>query len=167
MNERNIVLIGMSGSGKSTVGQMLAEKLNRPLLDIDAMVEAAEGRSISEIFSQEGESAFRSKEREQIALAARQKGAVIVCGGGAVIFEKNMLILEASGVIIYIDVSPELILARTDFTDRPLLRRQPEQLYDMLRRRVPLYRRHAKFTVENSGTVEETTNKIIALLQNP
>jgi len=155
----------MSGSGKSTVGKLLAQKLHRPLLDIDQMVEAAAGKSINEIFEEQGEAAFREKEAEQITMAAQATETVIVCGGGAVLFAKNMLILAHSGVIIYIDTSIEQILARTDFSDRPLLYKQPEQLYNMLQVRDPLYRKYAAYVAENSGTPEETAEKIITLIK--
>lgn len=162
---KSIILIGMSGSGKSTVGKILAHKLHRPLLDIDQMVEAATGKSINEIFEEQGEAAFREKETEQITLAAQTTETVIVCGGGAVLSSKNMLILEDAGVMIYIDTPIEHIVARTDFSDRPLLRKQPEQLYDMLQVRDPLYRKYAQYVVDNSGTVEETADGIIALIK--
>ena len=118
----NIVLTGFMGTGKTTVGRMLADRLNIPFLDMDAMIEAREGRSISDIFSVEGEPHFRAIERRLVTELSARRGLVIATGGGVVTDPDNVRAFEASGLLVCLDAAPETILARIAHeTHRPLL----------------------------------------------
>ncbi len=101
--KENLVLIGMPGSGKSTVGGLLAQCLHRPLLDTDRLIEEKTGTDIPTIFRTQGEPAFRAIEREVIREVSQQSGAVIATGGGAVLWEENMLRLSRNGCICFLD----------------------------------------------------------------
>jgi len=110
---RNIFLTGLSGSGKSTVGCILAQRLNKPFLDTDALIEAACGASISSIFSQHGENYFRDCETRALArAAATEGGAIIATGGGIVVREENRALMKAQGERIYLQVDPATALER-------------------------------------------------------
>jgi shikimate kinase/3-dehydroquinate synthase len=110
---RHIFFIGLSGSGKSTVGRILAQHLNKPLLDIDALIEKESGESISAIFARQGEEYFRSLESRILAQAAQEaRSAIIVTGGGIVVRPENRAIMAERGVRIFLQVEPHIALQR-------------------------------------------------------
>ncbi len=110
---RHVFLIGLSGSGKSTVGRLLAERLERPLFDIDALIEAQYGESIPTIFARYGEVYFRDCEQRVLAnIAQQQEGAVIVTGGGIVLRAENRLLMAEHGIRVFLQVAPERSLQR-------------------------------------------------------
>lgn len=116
-DKRNIVLIGMPASGKSTVGRIIAEKLGRPLLDTDTLIEKRIGMSIPDVFKNRGEAAFRDVEQAVISEASNETGAVIATGGGAILREANINALRKNGNIYFLD-RPLYMLIPT--SDRPL-----------------------------------------------
>ena len=156
---QNVILIGMPGSGKSTVGRLLAEKLGRPLLEADEELEKAAGMSIPVIFANEGEAGFRKRETRILSDLGKQSGTVISTGGGCVTREENYPLLHQNGVIVWIrrDLN---CLAREG---RPLsLNADLSAMYAV---RVPLYERFADFAVDNDGNAEDTVNLILEVLQ--
>ena len=156
---QNVILIGMPGSGKSTVGRLLAEKLGRPLLEADKELEKAAGMSIPVIFANEGEAGFRKRETRILSDLGKQSGTVISTGGGCVTREENYSLLHQNGVIVWIrrDLN---CLAREG---RPLsLNADLSAMYAV---RAPLYERFADFAVDNDGNAEDTVNLILEVLQ--
>ncbi len=147
----NIVLIGMPGSGKTMVGRALSRLTGRPLVDTDEMVVQAAGRSIPELFAQEGEAAFRALEREAVRTAGAMRGVIIATGGGVVTDERNLAPLHQNGTIFHLQ--RDIALLPTE--GRPLSA-GPTSLEDLFRRRQPLYEAFRDVTIENSGTAEET-----------
>ena len=122
MSERNIVLVGFMGSGKSLTSNKLAEQLKRKVLSTDEMIEQKEGRSISDIFQQDGEAYFREREKEAVLAVSQDKGVIIDCGGGVVLDSENMDNLRKNGLIIYLSASPECIYDNVkSMGNRPLL----------------------------------------------
>ncbi len=120
----NIVLVGLMGSGKSGVGRLLAERLGRPLIDTDALVEEMAGMKIPAIFDAEGEVGFREREAMAIAHVALTDGQVIATGGGAVLRPANREALRATGLVIWLDAPPEALYHRAKvqgLEKRPLL----------------------------------------------
>lgn len=110
---RHVFLIGLSGSGKSTAGRLLAQELRRPLLDIDALVEQEEGVGIPEIFTRHGEAYFRECERRVLARVAQsEEGAIVATGGGLVVCEENRRLMAECGVRVYLHTEPEVALER-------------------------------------------------------
>jgi len=103
---KNLVLIGMPGSGKTTVGQLLSQRLDLPLVDTDWMVEREAGRSIPDIFAQDGEASFRALETRAARQAAAREGIVIATGGGMVLREENMAAMSACGGVFFLDRPP-------------------------------------------------------------
>ncbi len=156
---QNVILIGMPGSGKSTVGRLLAEKLGRPLLEADKELEKGAGMSIPVIFANEGEAGFRKRETRILSDLGKQSGTVISTGGGCVTREENYPLLHQNGVIVWIrrDLN---CLAREG---RPLsLNADLSAMYTV---RAPLYERFADFAVDNDGNAEDTVNLILEVLQ--
>lgn len=147
---QNIVLIGMPGSGKTTVGAALAELTQREAIDVDARITARAGCSIPEIFAQGGETAFRALEREETAEAGKLSGKIILTGGGVVKDQRNYASLHQNGRIYHL--IRDLGLLPTE--GRPLS--QGADLDAMWAEREPLYARFRDAAIENSGTVEET-----------
>lgn len=152
---RHLVLVGMMGAGKSTVGRSIAARLGRELLDSDALIEAETGRTVREIFAAEGEDAFRALETEVLirSLAAEQP-AVIAAAGGVVLRPENRAALRDSGArVVWLRAKPALLLERVmSGGHRPLLDDDPEiVLRQMFEHREPLYREVADaiVTVDN------------------
>ena len=155
---RNLLLIGMPGCGKTTIGQELARRLNRPLEDVDQRIVETAGRPIPEIFAQEGEEGFRIREHRALCEVSKESGRVIACGGGIVTRKENWDPMRQNSTVIYL--RRDLSLLPT--SGRPMSQANPvEKLY---RQRAPLYEQLADLTVENHGTPAETANEIIRRL---
>ena len=152
---RNIVLIGMPGCGKSTVGKLLAETLGREFCESDALVEREAALSIPEIFRREGEAGFRKRETAALAELGRLSGAVIATGGGCVTREENYPLLHQNGVIVRL----QRRLDKLPREGRPIsLQSDIGELYE---RRRPFYERFADLSISNDGTPEETVRAIM------
>jgi shikimate dehydrogenase len=155
---QNIILIGMPGCGKSTVGRLLAGALGRDFRESDALVEQSASLSIPEIFRREGEEGFRVREERALAELGKLSGAVIATGGGCVTRPENYPLLHQNGTIVLLERS----LDRLAKEGRPIsLRSDPHELF--LRRR-PFYERFADLSVSNDGAPEETVRAIMEKL---
>ena len=121
--DRHVILVGLMGAGKSTVGALLADSLGRPFVDTDEVVEATAGRTVAELFADGGEPAFRELERAVVAdVCAAPDPLVIACGGGAVLDADNRRVLSRSGVVVWLRAAPAHLAARVGDDDaRPLL----------------------------------------------
>ena len=150
----NIVLIGMPGCGKTTVGQALAKLTGREAVDVDQRIVARAGRSIPEIFARDGEAAFRALEREETAEAGKLSGKIILTGGGVIMDQRNYGPLHQNGRIYHL--IRDLDILPTD--GRPVS--QSTDLHALWERRAPFYARFRDAAIENSGTVEETAAAI-------
>jgi shikimate kinase len=151
--KENIVLIGLSGCGKSCFGRRLARRLRMPLLDTDAMIEAKTGRSIAALFAQEGEPFFRNLESACAREAASRKGVIVSTGGGMILRPENMEALSRNGFICFIDRHPTLILRSASLRDRPLVCSDGEKLLRLYAERIALYRQWAEYTLVNDRTM--------------
>lgn len=148
---RNIILVGLMGAGKTTVGRALAKKLNRRFIDSDHEIEARTGASIPLIFEIEGEEGFRQREAEVIRDLTAQQGIILATGGGAILRPENRECLKAGGVVIYLRASIANILQRTSHDkSRPLLQTADPRarLEELSRVREPLYLEVADMVIE-------------------
>ena len=138
---KNIVLTGFMGTGKTTVGRLLARKLGRRFLDTDEMIEEKENRRIVDIFAQDGEAYFRAVERQAVSKASALPNCVIATGGGVVLDQRNMECLRENGVIVNLHAPLELVLERTaGGGGRPLLDDQTrDQVAKRMEERAPYY----------------------------
>lgn len=152
----NIVLIGMPGSGKTSIGKAVARRERRRYVDSDAEIVASEGRAITEIFAEKGEEYFRKKEKQTLFLLGSQNGMVISTGGGAVLDRENYYSLKANGRIYYLEREITDLATR----GRPLST-GTEALKKLLEQREPLYKAFADVTVENDGDFFSCVDKIL------
>ena len=163
----SIILIGPPGSGKSTVGELLAKELKRPFLDTDQLVEEKAGKKISSIFVDEGEAAFRSQESAAVTSALEEDGVVISLGGGAVMTEAVTSQLEqTSDFIVYLEVGIASAAPRIGFNrDRPLLLVNPRQQWlSLYEKRRPTYEKLADFRISTDDA--EPSDIAQAIVQN-
>ena len=152
---QNIVLIGMPGCGKSTLARLLGERLNRPVVELDRLIEETAGLSIPEIFAAQGESGFRVLETQALREAGRRSGAILSTGGGCVTRPENYPLLHQNGRIVWLRRDVSLLPT----AGRPLSQaRSPEVIY---RERRPLSERFADRTVDNDGPIEKTLEQIL------
>ena len=156
---QNIILIGMPGSGKSTIAALLAEELKRNAVEADSEIEKAAGMTIPEIFAAEGEEGFRLRETEVLRELGKQSGLIISTGGGCVTRPENYPLLHQNGTMIRIQRDLNQ-LAREG---RPLS--VNADLNKMAAIRNPMYDRFADVTVDNNGTPEETVQEILEALR--
>lgn len=154
---QNIILVGMPGSGKSTIGMLLAQKLGRQFFDSDAEIEKLAQMSIPQIFARHGEEGFRALETQVLADLGKGSGAVIATGGGCVTRDENYPLLHQNGKIIWLQRE----LSALPTNGRPLSANgKLEEMYSV---REPLYRAFADYTVSNNSSVSEAIEKIFAL----
>lgn len=150
----NIALIGFMGTGKTVVGQALAKKLNRRFVETDALIEQKAGKSIPDIFRQDGEIAFRELEIAVTKEVAEGQDQVIACGGGLVLNQINVDRLKKGGVMAYLTAPPQTILKRTlaDQNERPLLKTPDKatRIRQLLQFRRPFYERAADIAINTS-----------------
>lgn len=142
------------GAGKSTIGRLLAQALDRPFVDSDKEIEARTGATIPLIFEKEGEAGFRLRERQAIEALTARTGIVLATGGGAVLAAENRNCLAARGFVVYLETSVEEQLRRTARdTNRPLLQTADPRarLSELLQIRDPLYREVADYVVHTDG----------------
>jgi shikimate kinase len=148
----NLFLVGMMGSGKSTIGRQLARALKKPFVDSDAELEQRTGVSISTIFEIEGEASFRDREETLLAELCVREGIVLATGGGAVIRPRNRLLLHANGYVVYLHAPVETLWDRTKGSrHRPLLMTDDPRLklQALYLERDPLDRETADMVVES------------------
>lgn len=170
LKNKNLVLTGFMGTGKTTVGYILASSLKRTLIDTDQMIEEKTGLTVSQIFEQHGESYFRDLESEEILKLKQYRpgSLVIATGGGAVLRGRNLKILSENGVIIALTASPCAILRRISKTNqRPLLAGEgaAEKIKTKLLEREQYYR-HCSFQLDTTGrTPQQFAREIIASIK--
>ena len=167
LSGRSLYLVGMMGSGKTSTGRPLAERLGYGFVDADAVIEQAAGCSIPEIFERDGEAGFRSLESQVLSAISQRHSLVVATGGGVVTQPENWGLLH-SGIVIWLDVVPDQLLHRlnADSTVRPLLQTtDPEaSLNTLLNERRPLYGEADLTVVINDETPEAVANGILQLL---
>lgn len=156
-NKQNIVLVGMPGSGKTTVGTRIAQLLDREVIDSDDEIVKDVHMTIPEYFAEYGEGEFRDRESEAIERLAQKNGVVIATGGGAVLRDKNVKMLKRNGVIVFLDRSIENILPTED---RPLSRDR-EALQKRYNERYPIYCAAADILIDADGSVDEVAERVI------
>jgi shikimate kinase len=165
----NIALIGFMGTGKTSVGEALANRLGILYVRTDDLIVEQAGKPISEIFRQDGEKRFRELEAEVVRTVSGRRGAVIDCGGGVVLDHENIEQLRQNSAIILLTSSPEVILERISKNgdQRPLFNNvdKPATIRKLLSTREPLYRDAADYVVDTSKlSVRQVVEKILEYL---
>lgn len=155
-NQKNIVLVGMPGCGKSTCAALLSEKTVRECVDTDAMVVEASGEKIPDIFANHGEAEFRRRETEAVREAGKGAGKIIATGGGAILKEENRIALRENSTVIFLKAPIDNLA-----TDGRPLSKNAEALQKMFGERLPLYLETADYTVEVDPDPEITVRRIL------
>lgn len=167
MPDRTIVLVGLMGVGKSTVGRRLAARLGRPFFDADAEIEVAAGMTVAEIFEKFGETHFRDGERRVVARLMDGRSGVIATGGGAFADDATRALILERGLAVWLDADISTLVERVGRRDhRPLLRNRDaaEVLTELAGRRNAAYA-EAPITVRSGrGSIEKTVDAIVAAL---
>ena len=165
----NIALIGFMGTGKTAAGKALAGRQGKEFIELDALLELKAGKTIPEIFKQDGEVIFRELEIELTKEVSQRRNAVIACGGGVVLNKINIDRLKEECLIVYLTASISVILKRTsgDKNERPLLKvvDRTSEIERLLKFRKPFYERAADITINTSkldinSVVEQIINKL-------
>lgn len=167
---KNIILIGYRGSGKTTVGKILAEKLNLKYISTDDEIEKFADKKISEIVKENGWSYFRKLEEEIIENVCKISNAVIATGGGSILSKKNVENLKKNGIFFYLKCSADIIFERIKNSDRPSLQGNVkitiEEIEKTLKEREKIYSGLADFTIETSNlTVNGVVEKILEYIK--
>ena len=158
----NIIIIGMPGCGKTTVGKLLAEKLNREFIDSDKVFEETVCPDITEYFSKHGEDGFRTQETNILRDLSQKENCIISTGGGVVERAENKEIIQKGGTVVFIDRTPEDIVGDIDTETRPLLLAEgKKRVFSLYERRYEKYKNFCHIRIENNSTLEVLTEKII------
>jgi shikimate kinase len=171
-HRRGLVLVGMRGTGKSTVGRILAGRMARPFVDADVELEEMVGRPIATLFAEEGEPSFRDREERILSeLATRQPGAILATGGGVVLREANRKVLRSFGFVVWLRADPAGAAARLRADSRGVAQRPAltpagtlAEIADVLEARLPLYQEVSDAWVDTGGrTADEVSEAILHL----
>lgn len=153
----NIVLIGMPSAGKTTIGKMLEERMQKDFIDLDDKIIEKAGKSIPEIFSESGEAGFRAIETEVAIELAKTNNKIIATGGGTIKHKVNMDYLRQNGITIFIDRDVDKLISADP--NRPLSSSK-EALHKMHEERLPLYQKYAAYVAMNNTDIKETVDEI-------
>lgn len=162
---KNLILIGMPGCGKTTLGKMLAEYLSVKFYDIDECIEMREKKSIKEIFKN-GENYFRKIESIVLKDICENKFGVIATGGGVIKTEKNLEVMKNTGIVFFIDRPLENIISDVDIEKRPLLKEGKHKMYGLYKERYSLYLESCDYRIDNSLNIESALEKILDVLKS-
>ena len=155
MLRKNIILIGMPGSGKSTVGVILAKMMTRPYLDTDILIQLRENRSLQDIVNTEGHMALRTIE-ERVLLEISCENHIIATGGSAAYSNKAMMHLALNGIIVFLDADLPTLKSRiSNYETRGLAKRPDQSFSDLFQERNELYNHYADMTIISTGASQE------------
>ena len=165
---KSLYIVGFMGTGKTAVSCELAKQTGRKRLDLDSMIEAKEGRKITQIFSESGEGYFRKVEKEVLEEASQQKELIVDCGGGIVLNKDNIDLMKKTGIMVCLTAEPDVILERTKkYKHRPLLnvtdpKKKIQELLDFRKR----FYEQANYVIDTSEldikqVVEKITEEVI------
>ena len=162
--KRGVLLIGMPGAGKTTIGRELSTVLKMNFLDMDEFIERSTGKEIKELFAQ-GEEVFRDLESKSCELLSTLKNVVISSGGGIVTREENMGNFKEF-ITVFINRPLDLIMEDIDTEGRPLLWDGKERLTNLYRDRIDLYKKHSDIEIINDGTTKEAIREIVKAISD-
>ena len=158
---KNIILIGMPGCGKTTIGKHLANQLGMDFCDSDNLFEEKKRMTISDFFKCFGEPSFRTEESKILSDLSERKNSVISTGGGVVETGANKEIIQKCGIVVFINRTPEDILSDIETSHRPLLAGDRNKIFDLYEKRLAKYMDFCHIEIKNKGSIESITENII------
>jgi len=158
---KNIVIIGMPGSGKTIVGSLVAEKLDKEFIDMDKNLEIREKMTITEMFAI-NEEYFRNAETDYAMELCNKDSLVISTGGGIVKKKENIDYLKHNSIIVFLNRPVENIISDIDINSRPLLKESIDNIYELYKERIELYKKYCDIEILNEGTINVTAERIIS-----
>ena len=161
---RNIVLIGMPGSGKTTISKALSKSIDWPVIDLDEYLVDYFKMSIPEMF-EISEDYFRSHETKVCKLLKDKQNTILSCGGGVVLREENIAYLKENGIVCLLNRDLERIMEDVDTTSRPLLKEGKNKLIKLYEERWPLYLKSADSIIDNNNTIEQTIDQLKKVIE--
>ncbi|MEN8256286.1 MAG: shikimate kinase [Thermodesulfobacteriota bacterium] len=172
IKDKNIVLIGYRATGKTSVGKIIAKKLNRPFVDSDHAVEKKAGQSISAMVEARGWNAFRTKEKNILLELTKKPGQIIACGGGAILHQDIWAGIKENSFVVWLKADIETIYSRlaadkATSSQRPSLSGQDiyQEVAEVLKERTPLYRHGCHLELDATGSMEDIVDKILTRFQ--
>jgi shikimate kinase len=170
MNARapNLYLVGFAGTGKSTIGKLVARRLGHQFFDTDHEIEQRHGKPVAQIFAEEGEAAFRELERQLVAELLPADGSVVACGGGLIVPEGRLEVLQSKGLVVCLHAPVEVLVERTRRTaHRPLLAGEDreQKVRELFARREPLYRRAGTMVMTGGRTKRDIVEHVLRIYQ--
>ncbi len=162
---KSIFLIGLPGCGKSTIGRILAERLLMELVDTDSLIVERQGKTINDIFAENGEDYFRKLESEVLEELINAKNTIVSTGGGIIKLQKNRQLLKSARVV-YINAHVEEIAKRGKFKDRPLLKDNINNLKSLYKERAQLYKECADIVVLGEGSPYAVAQRILSFIKD-
>jgi shikimate kinase len=170
MLKDNISLIGFMGSGKTTIGEILAKRIGYLFIDLDKIIELAESKTINEVFKTSGEDYFRKIESKVIKKVYLNNKCVFACGGGVILRGENMSMIRRNSKVVYLEISPHEALNRLIKTsDRPLLKsdNKSKKITGLMDNRSTLYKKYSDIIIDNEGnSAEHAADDILKKLQD-
>lgn len=157
--KKNIVIIGMPGSGKTTIGSLVAKKLGMNFIDMDEMIVKKENKTIAEMFAI-SEEYFRNSETNLAKELSKENSLVISTGGGIVKRKENIDCFKGNSVVVFLNRQPENIISDIDIKTRPLLREGIDNVYKLYNERLHLYKEYCDVEIINDTTIYEAAEKI-------
>ncbi|WP_368488613.1 shikimate kinase [Clostridium sp. BJN0013] len=162
---KNIVIIGMPGCGKTTIGKLISSKLNKKFVDLDDYIVDKAECTIPEIF-QKGEEHFRNIESEVVGEVSMEEDMVISTGGGVIKRQKNIVNLKKNGVVFFVDRPLENIVNDVDISTRPLLKNGTGEIEKLFKDRYEIYNSCCDFSVDNICDIEKVADDIVEIYKN-
>ena len=164
--KENIILIGMPGAGKTTVGKVLAKELGRDFFDLDQTIQDKVGKSVQNIYIHDGKDAFTEYEYTTIKELIHNKPSVIATGGGTVTYDKTVNLMRNNGLVVFVNRDVNHILDDLDLEIRPLVKESIEYIFNVYEERYPLYEEVAHIKIGNEGSITDAVQEIIEALPN-
>ncbi|MGD9567645.1 MAG: shikimate kinase [Sedimentibacter sp.] len=160
---KNIVIIGMPGSGKTTIGSLVAKKLGMKFIDMDIELVKKENKTVIEMFAI-SEGYFRDSETNYAKELSQSNSLVISTGGGIIKRKENIHYLKQNSIIIFLNRAPENIISDIDIKSRPLLKESIDNVYKLYNERIHLYKKYCDIEILNDKTIEEAVEKISSVV---
>ncbi len=162
----NVYLTGMPGSGKTTLGVMLSERLGLEFIDTDHYITEKQRRTVPDIFKTRGEAYFRDLETQALIDLSHKDRLLVSTGGGIILRPKNVELMKKSGTVVFIDTPPAQILKNSELKNRPLLKGGDERVFALYEERIARYRESADHILVNTGAKDDAANALYHLLSS-